>query len=197
MKFISTVRACLVPAVVFLTCLTAPELRAQQRDAVRIKSVKAKKVKTPEYTTRPSFNPRIREWVEITTEYEVQKDWMDELEMTYYVLVNGGKDKEVKTANVLLQGSITYLNIEKARDLKSVVYIHPSIVTRYGDVSAVAVEVKQSGRPSILDGTGNWQSWQKWVQQLTPRTGGILSPDQTPFGAMSLDDSEMIRPTVR
>jgi hypothetical protein len=197
MKFIPSVRVCLIPAVLLLTCLSVPELHAQQRDAIRVKSVKIKKLKTPEYQTRPSFNPRLRDWIEITTEYEIQKDWMDELEMTYYVLLKGGKDKTIKEPYTLLQGSIAYVHIEKARELKSIMYVHPSVLTRFGDVDAVAVEVKQSGRPSIVDGMGTWQQWQKWVQQLTARGGMILAPDQTPFGAMSLDDSEMIRPVAR
>lgn len=197
MKFIQSVRYWLFPVVLLIAFLSTPEVRAQGRDAVRVKSVKTKKVRTPEYQTSPKISPRIQDWIEITTEYEIQKDWMDDLEMTYHILLKGGKDKTLKEPYVLLQGTVGYIHIEKKRELKSIMYIHPSVLTRFGDVDSIAVEVKQSGRPSITEGMGNWQQWQKWVQQLTARGGLVLTPEQTPFGPMVQGECEMTRPTAR
>jgi hypothetical protein len=188
----------MIPVALFICTLATPEGWAQQRDTVRIQSVKTKRIKTPQYDTRESTpTPRLRDWIQITTEYEIQKDWMDELELNYYVLLTGGKDSSSKEPFVLLQGAVTYLHIAKGRKLQSVMYIHPSVLERYGNPDGVAVEIKQTGRPSVVDGEGKWQQWQKWIQQLTPRIGFVLQPSQTPFSVLNGDDFEMVRPVTR
>jgi len=195
MRFAMSGRILLISVFLLLFVTGTPKGWAQQREVVKIRSVKATLTKTPDYKMRESSQLRLRDWLQIVTEYETQPEWLDELELNHYVLLKNGKDS--KEPFVLLQGSITFVHIEKGRKLVSVMYVHPSILARFGSLDSVVVEAKQTGRPSSVDGQGNWQQWQKWIQQLTPKAGYVLRPDQTPFAVLAADDYEMVRPVNR
>ncbi|MDZ4199086.1 MAG: Amuc_1102 family pilus-like protein [Kiritimatiellia bacterium] len=196
MKTVSMFRVLVALALLCAFGSTVPHANAQ-RETVRIRKVTAVPVKTPEYTIRGSAfsQPRVRDWLQISVEYETSEDWTDELEFTFHVLLKG-RDAKADPFS-LLNGSISYINVQKDRKLMAVMYVHPSIMTRFGSMEGVAVEVKQNGRPVAVDGTGNWQPWQTWLRQLSPKAGFVMRPDQTPFAVAAGDDYEMVKPVTR
>lgn len=172
----------------------APQALAQ-RETLRIRRVNASAVRTPEYQVRGGYSPRVRDWLQVVVEYDVQDEWTDELEFSFYVLLKG-RDPRADPFT-LLTGDIAYIHIQRDRRLQAVMYVHPSVMARFGALEGVAVEARVDGRRVAVDGHQNWQRWQEWAQQLTPRAGYVMRPDQTPFAVLAADDYEMMRPTGR
>jgi len=178
-----------VPAL-FLSSLLGGMTAAAQQAArtVTIKKIDGEKVRTPEYRIVGGVPQRpTRQWFQITVEYETKPEWIDQLDFEYYVLLKkrGGKAKYK-----LLKGTVSYVNIPKGRH-KSVMYLHPSTIERFGDVSRVAVLVRSGGRLVALETVPRAQ--QRWWEQLTPETGLLLNRMQTPFSMILYDEYEAIK----
>jgi len=178
-------------ALAALVLLVLPStVRAQAGDDVRIRRLIDEKWKTPEYQVKRAPQERSREWLKLYVLYETRPEFIDELEFTYYVLM---RTKDSREPYVLLKGSITYVNIERGRH-QSTMYIHPSVLARYGNYDGMAVEVKMQGRPVAVDATSN--QYRKWLEQLSPRDNYVLRAMDTPFAFIGSDNDEMVKPTA-
>ncbi|MFH0909207.1 MAG: Amuc_1102 family pilus-like protein [bacterium] len=155
-----------------------------------INKIEGKKVMTPEYqVSKSQFKARTREWFQIITTYETKPEWVDEVTFKYYVLV---KDKggEVGSRQSLFSGEVTYINVEKGKH-KSDVYLHPSTISRFGEVQAVAVMVSVQGRVEAIESLPT--SNERWWEKLTPVDGMLLNRMQTPFAMLYFDDYEAVK----
>ena len=128
----------------------------------------------------------------ITTEYSTAPEWMDELEFRYYALVQSKKGKKEYT---LLRGDVTYVNIERNAGggprHKSVVYLHPTTLARYGEVERLAVLIYYQGRLIGIESEPSTK--QRWWEQLTPKSGYVLNRLESPFAMINYDDYEAIK----
>ena len=121
---------------------------------LEIKRISGGKVNTPEYQLKKSqFAARTREWFQIIVDYETDPEWVDEASFTYYVVVKAkaGQGRPGQSPYTLFKGDVTYINVEKGRH-KSDIFIHPSTLSRYGDVERVAVLINVGGRLVAMDG---------------------------------------------
>lgn len=153
---------------------------------VRLRKPEIQKVRTPEYRiTTGTMQGRSREWYQITAEYDTAPEWVDEMTFQFYVLVKG------HSKHTLFRGDVTYVNIERGNRHKSVMYLHPSTVARYGEVERVAVLIMHEGRLVAMESEPS--SAQRWWEQLTPVSGYVLNRMQTPFAMINFDDYEAIK----
>lgn len=188
----SLFRVLAITAVLAFCTLFLSDAAAQESKGrvVRIRRIRGKTERTPQYKVVGGPQGRSRDWYEITVEYDTAPEWIDELEFRYYVLM---KTQKGRTQHILFRGDVTYVNIEKnmATRHKSAVYIHPSTLARYGEVERIAVLIYHEGR--LEDMESDPSTKQRWWEQLTPQRGYILNRMQTPFAMINFDDYEAIK----
>lgn len=160
----------------------------------QIKRIELKKdLATPQYQlSQNQMQGRQRKWAGISTEYDTDALWTDELTFTYYVLVRGKSVGAPKES--LFRGKVSYINIERGRGHKSDVYLHPSTLSRFGDIEKIAVLVEANGK--LVAGDALPKTNQRWWEQYTPVDGMLLNRMQTPFAMIGFDDYEAVKPAA-
>ncbi len=161
-------------------------------ELVRMQDVKLAKVETPKYEVKkniPSVSTATREqnWVELSLLYKTAPEWMDEVTVTFYVLLEPKEDPSVKYK--LLTGTVSYVNVKKGAH-RSVMYLHPTTLERYGEPKRCAAVLSASykGRPM------EFASEEKpWWKQLAGEPGLVLDRMQTPFAMLNFTDFEAIK----
>jgi len=153
-------------------------------------------VKTPEYTTslsRGKASPR--DWAELSVVYDTEPEWVDELTFQYYTLLFDKKKGDYS----LFKGTVTYVDIPKGRNHASTMYLRPVALTRYGEVTAMAVEIIYKGEvidtktdERMIKGAKLAKEWWK-SPQLAVKEGYVLNRAQTPFALVNYDDYETIK----
>ncbi|MDD2237425.1 MAG: hypothetical protein PHP44_13340 [Kiritimatiellae bacterium] len=172
--------------------ITADAQVASADDMIRLGNIKTSKIETPKYETKRSLQSypsatREQNWLEIALPYKTSIDWMDELSITFYVLIEPKDDPAVKQK--ILVGTVDYVNIKKGVH-RSVVYLHPSTLERFGEPKRYAAIVRTSmdGRPMEL-ATEDMTPWRR----LAPESGLVLNRMQTPFAMVNFSDFEALR----
>ena len=110
-------------------------------------------------------------WGKVEIRYRNYLDWVDELTLTFYVLMSSG---------VVLTETLTQINISKGPDHYAALYLHPTTLKRHGEIKRVAVEI------SSLDGVQDASQWpnpsnRTWWTQSLVKTGLLKKSFQTPF----------------
>lgn len=163
-------------------------------------------VRTPEFNnnvqpTVSKVTRRPREWALFEIRYSTGAKWTDELAFNYFVLTKG-KNEEGKDAFSFYTATVRYINIAKG-DHMSCVALPPSLVERYGEPVALALEiVSKDGK--ILDSKAespgiNFPSKEWWKDNdvldnpnLTRRSG-LVDRSTTPFALINADDYEVVQ----
>ena len=180
-----------VPAVLLIAFAAIGSTgRAQE---IRIRRVSHALINTPSYNMdvrQPTA--RTKRWVQVETQFDTRDDWTDDLEFTYFVLMRSDNPREPL---VLLTGSVAYVNVPSGRQHMSWMFIHPHIISRFGSVEGVAVELRQRGRPIAADASSpqHRQQYRQWVERLPAREGLLMLPSETPFAQFAPDLQQMIR----
>jgi len=166
---------------------------AQEPRDIAIRRLNFNTTRTPEYTakTKGALRERTRDWGEIVCLYETQPEFINDLEFTYYVIM---KTRDNREPFVLLKGSITYVYVAKGRT-QSTMYLHPSVLARFGSVEGIAVEVRSGGKLIAVETDGaRGRDYQQAIQQLPAKDNHVLPPSQTPFAMLGFDNNEMVKP---
>jgi hypothetical protein len=152
--------------------------------------------RTPTYTTTVSAGRApAREWGEITVQFDSDAEWIDELAVQYFALLYSRTTKEY----TLLKGAVTHIDVARGRDHLSSAYIRPSALVRYGEVTAVAVEMLSKGEILASKSDGKLPDRQvlppDWWKnaKIVPKDGYILNRMQTPFAFINYDDYEVVK----
>lgn len=159
---------------------------------VKVRQLRGRKLKTPDYNVRGvsgGGGVRSRNWYRIECSYETSKEWIDELQFTYYAILKGSGGSSGRTAYRLLTGSVTNVDIAKGRH-ESVMFVHPSQLERHGDVEAVAVMIKANGVNVATETYPNSRT--RWWEQY-PAQGALLNRLQSAFAFYNYDNYEMIK----
>lgn len=182
--------ACLLLALTGV--ITTDAQVAGAEDLIKLGSIKASKIETPKYEIKRSLQSypsatRELNWVEIALPYKTLPDWMNDLSITFYVLIEPKDDPTVKQK--ILVGTVDYVNIKKGVH-RSVVYLHPSTLERFGEPKRYAAVIQTSldGRPVELS-TEDMTPWKR----LAPESGLVLNRMQTPFAMVNFADFEALR----
>lgn len=137
-----------------------------------------------------------REWVELGVQYDTQPEWIDEVSLSYFVLLRHARNNPEFT---LLKGSVTYLDVARGASHLGVAYVRPAALARYGEVAAVAVEVRVKGE--VLDtlsigrlaaGKPLPSDWWK-SPNFIPKDGYIVEKSKTPFVLVNFDEYEALK----
>ncbi len=182
---------------------SAPAKRAS--NILRLKTFSGLKnsnaLQTPEYKTNINRGRKPAQlWYRLAISYDTAPEWIDEITVRYYAMsldkVDGAK------AYTIFKTSVRYVDIKEGAKHLSVAYLHPKAVDRYGDVTAVAVEVLIGGsvvaEDSAVKGSGVPKDWWKnplvtESQSVTVKDGYLLPKADTPFAFINVDDYEFAK----
>jgi hypothetical protein len=73
-------------------------------------------------------------------------------------------------------------------------FLHPNTLERYGrgKVEAVGIQLFHLGR--LVDEASEPSARQRWWERLTPISGFLLAPEQTPWSVVAFERYETSRP---
>ena len=172
-------------------------------DILRVKTFsglgKNNEVKTPEYKTNINRG-RVpaKSWYRIAVNYDTAPKWIDELTFRYYAMSLEVK-KGVKSYTIF-KTSVRYADIETGNRHRSVAYLHPKAMERYGNIVAVAFEIVNKGtviaeKSAVKGVPDDW--WKNSVvtesQSVAVKDGYLLQKADTPFAFINVDDYEFAK----
>ncbi len=161
-------------------------------------------VRTPEfnvnvYNTQPKVSKKPREWALFEVKYETEAKWTDELVFNYHVMTKG-KNEEGKDAFSYYATTVRYIDVPKGEHM-SCVAIPPSLVERFGEPVAIALEimgkdgaVADSKAESVIPLPQEW--WKNSTVLDNPnlaRRTGMVDRSKTPFALINADDYEVVQ----
>lgn len=175
--------------LLFFLGLTA---NAQSRGEFQITKITKNLISNPQFTYNGAeqyqANQRDR-WLEVEVEFAAGPDWTDELTLRYYILFNGK----------LLTGEVTYTNVAAGRANRSVMYVAPRTLARFGgaqlvnvnSVQNIAVQIVQQG--TVKDEQSLMRAPSGWFASLPQVAGFVLNKNETPFAPLYWDRYEQIK----
>ncbi len=175
----------------------APEIPANQM--VRIRNVQGGEMATPEYSVSvrgtSTRRDRGRSWLVLTSEFDTQAPWLDEITFTFYVVLEakpGDLPPGAPTKN-LFSGSVTYMNVKRGQHVASV-YLDPNTFERYGRPTHVAVIANIEGQQAGGAAQPPSSAQAQWWRSQTPHAIPLLRRDQTPFVNVEIESHNTIKP---
>ena len=132
-------------------------------------------------------------WLEVEVEFAAAPAMTDELTVKYFILFNGN----------IFTGAVTHVNVPAGRDRRSVIYMTPRTLVRYGgnrpitlnSVPNVAVQIVQQG--VIKDELSFARAQAQWYAAVPPISGLLLNKNETPFAPLYWDRYEQIKTSGR
>lgn len=138
------------------------------------------------------------QWLEIRSEFRTDKDWIDEAEFKYYLLMDQSNPRMLPSgaarANIL-SGKVTYQDIPKHTAHTSTMFLSPVKLMRYGRPLAWRVEVTIGGKPVAME-----EKVPASLKNFHTRPGKelLLKRNDTPFMFIDRNSFNDIKPnTVR
>src|SRR6266480_811056 len=188
----------LLVVIVFTPLIAVGQRTAQQPAAAdfQITKITRKLIPTPQFTyaggAQYQKNQRDR-WLEVEVEFKAAPDLTNELTFKYYILFNG----------TLLTGEVTHINIPAGRENRSVMYISPLALTRFGNnrpITAnscqnIAVQIVQQG--AVKNELSLARASAQWFATLPQISGFVLNKNETPFAPLYWDRYEQIKASGR
>jgi hypothetical protein len=194
---------------------TATSAAAKKEETVRITRFpppgKTAMVRTPEFNysvnnVQPRVSRRPREWALFEVRYETSAKWTDELTFIYHVMTKG-RDDDNKDIYSYYTATVKYIDIPKGSHM-SCVALPPSLVERYGEPVAIALEVsgkdgKVVASEALATGIQLPQEWWRDTNVMDRRDAagnpflvrrpGLLERSKTPFALVNPDDYEVVQ----
>ncbi len=146
------------------------------------------------YTGAEQYAVNQREmWLEVEVTFSAAPEWTDELTFKYYILFNGK----------LLTGEVTHTNIPAGRDNRSVMYVAPRTLDRFGGkrvvtanmIQNVAVQLMQQG--AVKSESTLQRAPPQWFTTIPQVAGYVLNKNETPFAPLYWDRYEQIKSPAR
>jgi hypothetical protein len=132
-------------------------------------------------------------WLQVEVEFAATPALTDQLTVKYFILFNGN----------LFTGEVTHVNVPAGRERRSVIYMTPRTLVRYGgnrpiavnSVPNVAVQIVQQG--AVKDELSFARAQPQWYGALPPISGLLLNKNETPFAPLYWDRYEQIKTSGR
>jgi hypothetical protein len=176
--------------LIFLPLITSAQTRLA--GDFQITKITRNLIPTPQFAyaggAQNQTNQRDR-WLEVEVEFKATPELTNELTFKYYILFNG----------TLLTGEVTHVNIPAGRENRSVMYVPPRTLVRFGNKRAItenscqniAVQIVQDG--SVKTEANLNRAQPQWFEALPQVSGLVLNKDQTPFAPLYWDRYEQIK----
>ena len=132
-----------------------------------------------------SVTPSGPTWTKLLVDFEVNRPWIDGLQISVLALVgDGSKDRPFS----LLTGLIRHLNVPQGKS-SSVLYISPNTTARFGAVAAAHADVYLNDRVvASLDWLNKGQNQDKnWMAIYDRKEGALLPITSTPWLTVEYD----------
>jgi len=180
----------------------------EKSDKVEIKRIpqpnKTAMVRTPEYNvnvqnTMPKVSKKPREWALLEVKYETGSKWTDELTFNYYVMTKAKSDEGKDVFSFYTQ-TLRYVDVPKGEHM-SCVGISPSLIERYGEPVAIALEIVGKDG-TVLDSKNEaliplpkewWKDSKVLDNPSVTRRNGMVDRSKTPFALINVDDYEVVQ----
>lgn len=128
-------------------------------------------------------------WLEVEVEFAAAPVFTSELALKYFILFNGQ----------LLTGEVTHVNIPAGRERRSVVYVTPRTLVRFGgnrpitanSVQNVAVQIVEQG--AVKDELSLARAQPQWYATVPQVAGLVLNKNETPFAPLYWGRYEQIK----
>ncbi len=143
------------------------------------------------------------EWGRVHAEYTSRVDWADEVQVKIWVLLFNRQPKKERAALqdlfTVLSGTPAYLNVPEGKGNRSVLFIHPDTLNRYGEVKEIHVELWHKGiLEARLDQTVSRKDVKKlnlreWWTRFQPVNGQLFQPVYTPFALDSDNPASAVK----
>jgi hypothetical protein len=177
---------------------TPPMVSAQVRvlNDFQITKITKNLILTPQFTyggaEQHPTDQRDR-WLEVEVEFAAAPAWTDDLTFRYYILFNGR----------VLTGEVTHTNIPAGRGNRSIMYVSPWTLKRFGDnrpltmnsFQNIAVQIVQQG--AVKDELSLVRAPAQWFAAMPQISGFVLNKNETPFAPLYWDRYEQIKAPSR
>lgn len=180
--------------------------RSSGSNFLRVKSLPALKdalVVTPYYEFRnigdPAVKARGKRWARFEFVYETAPEWIDEVEISYYVMTHESGKGQGQGLH-FFRTTVTYVDVAKGEH-SACVFLPPNAVARYGEPVAFGADISVNGEPVKANTTvsaggfnvkpGWWE--EQFGDNVTTHTGYLKDRSQTPFAWSYIDNYEAVR----
>jgi hypothetical protein len=195
-------RYCLLGLTTLLLQCTIVAQETAERDPstfISVRSVRFDAVSTPDfqYNVRGASTRRDgrHDWLQLTTEYDQDLPWLDELTITYYVVLTADQRNFPEGSPLvnMFTGSVTYQNIKRGRH-RSTMFLDQNTLERFGRPSAVAVVYNVQGRPAGGDVQPQATAASRWWTTQTPHSIPLLNRAESPWALVEIEQFQTIKP---
>ena len=166
---------------------------------ISIRGVRFDSVPTPnfQYNVRgvSTRNDGRRDWLQLSTEFDLDRPWLDELTITYFVVLTADERNFPQGTPLvnMFTGSVTYQNVKRGRH-NSAMFLDPNTFERFGRPSAVAVVYNVGGRPAGGDVRPQTTAESRWWTTQTPHSISLLNRSETPWALVEIEQFNTIKP---
>jgi len=146
------------------------------------------------YTGAEQYQTNQRDrWLEVEVEFSAAPEFTDELAFKYYILFNGK----------LLTGEVSHTNIAAGTCNRSVMYVSPRTLARFGSnrpVTAnsfqnITVQIEQQG--VVKDELSLVRTPARWLATMPQVSGSVVNKNETPFAPLYWGRYEQIKVPTR
>ena len=184
--------AALLAACFWLPALTQAQMSAGGYE-LKLGRISYQLVQAPDYRqfdggAAPGLSTMLStKWLRIEVQFESRPDWVDDVQIKYYVLM--GKGQEAR----LFVGEITHVNVPRGSNHYSAMFMHPNIVERYGRGQIEAVAARIFYKNQLVDQASMPPSHAPLWEKYTPTPGFLLPPQQTPWSLNAYGRYEAVK----
>ena len=172
--------------VLLLLPLAAIAQGARTAQDFQITKITKNLISTPQFTYGGAGQYQTNQsdrWLEVEVQFTATPEFTGELTFKYYILFNGS----------LLTGEVTHVNIPAGRENRSVMYVSPRGLARFGNdrpittnsCQNIAVQIVQQG--AVKDESSLSRGQPQWYATMPQVAGFVLNKNETPFAPLYWD----------
>lgn len=177
----------------------APAAPIDPATLINIRGARFDSVFTPEFSYslrgRSTTRDGRRQWLQVSTEFDTAPEWMDEVTLTFYVVLRADPRNLAEGANPnnMFTGTVTYVNVKRGRHIATM-FLDPNTFERFGVPQAVAVQFNIAGRQAGGEVQPRSTQESRWWTTMTPNGMPLLNRDETPFSLVEIELSNTVKP---
>lgn len=193
-------------SVLLIWCLLAWTSVSAQTTSVlpeifNLRPVSADSINSPRYGvdirgTSTKTDGRL-EWLQVMAEFDLKPKWTDQISFTFYVALKGNLEdlpEGTTKPTSVFSGTVTLINVPGGNKQSVDMFLDPNTYKRYGDVFAVALEVKINGQDAGFSTQPASLAARKWWESESPNAVPLLSRFESPFRMVEVDHQGTLQP---
>ena len=173
---------------------------ASAENIINIRSLTEPKDASQRATPLGNRSGRQKQWGVFDVTFDTAPEWLDEITITYTVLLNNPKAKPGEKQMSLYTFTADYADVAMGREHKAGVVLPPAALLRYGAPIGFAVKISVGGRTverGTPDKIGNIAKW--WSDpavtshQNVQKREGLMERGKSPFALVDIDSYEVAK----